>query len=109
MVTMSSHSTTVNVPNVTLTLDQLLAAIRQLDEPSRKEVARVLLATELDAKLAALLSRLAEGAPADDVSDNDINVEISTVRQSRRQSSHAEDRGRYSQPVEAGPTTGSVL
>ncbi len=86
---MSSHSSTVNVPNVTLTLDQLLAAIRQLDEPGRKEVAQVLLATELDAKLAALLARLAEHAPAEDISDDVINAEIATVRQSRRQSSHA--------------------
>lgn len=86
---MSSHSITVNVPNVTLTLDQLLAAIRQLDEPGRKEVAQVLLATEMDANLAALIARLAERAPAEDIRDDVINAEISTVRQNRTQSSHA--------------------
>ena len=71
---MSSQS--VVVPNVTLTLDQLLAAIRQLDEPARVQVAKALLVTEMDAKLSALIARLAEREPADDIDDDVINAEI---------------------------------
>ena len=37
---MSSQSVTVNVPNVTLILDQLLVAVRQLDKTARVQVAR---------------------------------------------------------------------
>jgi hypothetical protein len=78
---MASESLTVTVPNVTLTLEQLLAAIRQLDEPARKEVAQVLLETDSDAKLASLIARLAGREPADDVSDDEINAEIYAIRQ----------------------------
>lgn len=75
-------SKAVTVPNVTLTLDQLLAAIRQLDEPARVQVAHALLQTELDTKLAALIRRLAERRPSV-VSDTVINEEIRAVRQIR--------------------------
>ena len=78
---MSSQS--VVVPNVTLTLDQLLAAVQQLDEPARVQVAKALLATEMDAKLSALIARLAEREPADDIDDDVINAEIYAVRQSK--------------------------
>ena len=84
---MSSRS--VTVPNVTLTLDQLLAAIRQLDAPARQEVAQALVATELDANLAALIRRLAEREPADDITDAVVNAEIAAVRQSRMSGSGA--------------------
>ena len=69
---MSSQS--VIVPNVTLTLDQLLAAIQQLDEPARVQVAKALLATEMDSKLSALIARLAEREPADDIDDAELDA-----------------------------------
>jgi hypothetical protein len=76
---MASRSIVVTA-NVTLTLDQLLEAIQQLDEPTRVEVARALLAADGNAKLAALIGRLAEREPADDISDAAINAEIDAVR-----------------------------
>jgi len=78
--------------NVTLTLDQLLTAIRQLDEPARTQVAQALLETDLDTKFAALIRRLAEREPATGISDEIINAEIRAVRRSRAQGHHVEDR-----------------
>ena len=92
---MASESITVTVPNVTLTLDQLLAAIRQLDGPARQEVARALLATELDAKLSSLIGRLARREPADDVTDDVVDAEGNVVRQARTGASGGEDRRRH--------------
>ncbi len=89
---MAEQTTLVTIPNVTLTLDQLLDAIRHLDEPARIQVAQVLLEAEMDAKLVALISRLAQREPADDISDDTINAEVSAVRQSRAVSRHAPDR-----------------
>ena len=86
---MASEPTTVNLPNVTVTLDQFIDAIRQLDQPARIQVAQALLATEMDSKLAALIERLAKHAPTDDVGDDVINAEVSAVRRARAQSSHA--------------------
>lgn len=74
----------VIVSDVTLTLDQLLAAIRQLDEPARIRVAKTLVATEMDTKLSALIARLAEREPADDIADDVITNEVNIARQSRR-------------------------
>lgn len=77
---MTSPTTiTVTVPNVALTLDQLLGAIRQLDDLARVRVAETLLETEMDAKLTALLQRLTERQPAT-IADADIHAEIRAVR-----------------------------
>lgn len=58
-------------------------AIRQLDEPVRRQIAQVLLETEMDSNLTQLIEQLATRAPADDLSDADINAEIALVRESR--------------------------
>jgi hypothetical protein len=57
-------TSTVTVPNVAITLDQLLGAIRQLDEAVRSRVAETLLETAMDTQLTALLQRLAARPPA---------------------------------------------
>ena len=75
------HSTHIIIPEVKLTIDQLLKAVRQLDDASRIQLARVLMETEMDAKLANLIESLANSAPADDVSDEDIKAEIEAVRE----------------------------
>ena len=67
-----------------LGLDQFLAVIRQLDEPTRVEVARVLAETEMDAELRNLIDQLARASPADNVSDAEIQAEIKAVRQEGR-------------------------
>lgn len=75
-----STSTTVTAPTVELTLDQLVAAVRQLEPEARSEIARVLMETELDGRMAALIESLARKQPADDVSDADIAREVRAVR-----------------------------
>jgi hypothetical protein len=77
---MSSQSNMVTIPNIELSLDQLLAVIRRLDAPARIQVARVLLETKMDAEMANLIDQLARTPPADDVSDADIKREIEVVR-----------------------------
>jgi len=78
---MTSESSVITIANMKLSLDQLLAVIRQLDEPARVEVARALAETKMDAELADLIGQLAETPPAHDVSDADIDAEIRAVRQ----------------------------
>ena len=81
-MTMSSI-TTVTIPQVELTLDQLVAAVRQLEPDARSEIAKVLMETELDARMAELIKSLASRPPADDVSDADIVSEVKAVREQR--------------------------
>jgi hypothetical protein len=81
---MSSSQTVVTIPNVSLTLDQLLVAVRQLDESARVQVAKALLETDLDAKLLALIRRLAERKPPEEISDALINAEIRATRNARK-------------------------
>jgi len=79
-VNMTLQSTVITIPEVKLTVDQLLKVVRQLDDASRIQLTRVLMETEMDAKLANLIERLAKATPADDVSDEDIEAEIKAVR-----------------------------
>ena len=77
---MASQPVLVTIPNVSVSLDQILAAVRQLDISARSQVARALLDTELDAKLDGLIRRLAERRPADEISDAGIREELEDVR-----------------------------
>jgi hypothetical protein len=77
---MTMQSTLITIPEVKLTVDQLFKVVRQLDDASRIQLARVLMETEMDAKLANLIENLAKTAPADDVSDEDIEAQIKAVR-----------------------------
>ena len=79
-VNMTLQSTVITIPEVKLTVDQLLKVVRQLDDASRIQIARVLMETEMDAKLASLIAKLAKTTPADDVSDENIEAEIKAVR-----------------------------
>jgi hypothetical protein len=77
---MSPNSRVVTVPPMEVSLDQFLAVIRQLDEPARVEVARVLAETEMDAQFRNLIEQLARTSPADDISEADIQAEVDAVR-----------------------------
>lgn len=72
---------TVLIPNVELSLEQLIAAIRQLEPDARSRVAQALLADDMDARFAALIARLANKQPVTAISDADIEAEIRAVRQ----------------------------
>jgi DNA-binding transcriptional ArsR family regulator len=78
------QSRVITVPPMELSLDQFLAVIRQLDEPTRVEVARVLAETKMDAELRGLIGQLAQASPADDISDAEIQAEINAVRHEGR-------------------------
>jgi hypothetical protein len=73
----------ITIPEVKLTIDQLFKAVRQLDDSSRSQLARVLMETEMDAKLQKLIQDLAKTAPASDISDDDIESEIKAFRMER--------------------------
>lgn len=76
--------TTVTIPKVELSLDQLVAAVRQLEPKTRLEIARALVETELDTRMAELIHRLASRPATDDFSDADIVAEVNAVREQRR-------------------------
>ncbi len=76
-------SSTVTIPNirVQLTVDQLVAAVRQLDPRDRARVARAVTDAELDVELAQLIDDLYSQPPVTDISDSEIQAEIRAVRQ----------------------------
>jgi hypothetical protein len=76
--------TTVTIPKVELSVDQLVAAVRQLEPRTRLEIAKALVETELDVRMAELIHRLASRPAADDISDADIVAEVNAVREQRR-------------------------
>lgn len=76
--------TTVTIPKVELSVDQLVAAVRQLEPKARLEIAKALVETELDVRMAELIHRLASRPAADDISDADIVAEVNAVRKQRR-------------------------
>jgi hypothetical protein len=53
---------TVTIPNVQLTLEQLIGAVRQLEPEARSKTAQALLDDEMDARFVQLLKRLAKTA-----------------------------------------------
>jgi hypothetical protein len=75
---------TITIPKVELTIDQLVAAIRQLEPAARTEIARALVETEMDARLAELIRSLSNRPSADDITDAEIVAEVNTVRTQRR-------------------------
>jgi len=81
---MALRSSEVIIPNVRLGLEELLAVIQSLDKPSRARVARTLAEVEMDARLKELIEQLAAQAPAEDVTDDDIDREVQAVRNAAR-------------------------
>ncbi len=77
-------TTTVTIPNVKLTLDDLIRAVRQLEPEARAQVAKVLAQDEMDRRLALLIQRLAEKVPPAAISPSDLDAEIRAVRNVRR-------------------------
>ena len=75
------EQSTVTISNVKLTLEQLVAAVGQLDETGRAQLARVLLQADMDAQLKVLMERLARREPVPEVSETTIQEEVAAVRQ----------------------------
>lgn len=78
------RSSEITIPNVRLGLEDLLGVIHSLDEPARARVARALAETEMDARFKDLITQLAARAPAEDVTDADIDREVQAVRNAAR-------------------------
>jgi len=76
--------TTVTIPKVELIVDQLVAAVRQLEPKTRLEIAKALVETELDVRMAELIHRLASRPAVDDISNADIVAEVNAVREQKR-------------------------
>lgn len=81
-----SVAETVTIPNVQLSLEQLVSVIPQLGPEARAELAKALLETELDDRMAELMHRLAHRPAADDISDADIVAEVNAVREPEHRS-----------------------
>jgi hypothetical protein len=81
---LTPHHPQVTIPNVRLDLEELLAVIQNLDEPSRARVAKALAAMEMETRFKDLIEQLAARAPADDVTDADIDREVQAVRDAVR-------------------------
>jgi len=74
---------TVTIPEVEITLDQLVMAVRQLEPAARSQIAKALVETEMDSRMAELIENLANRPAADDVTDDEIRDEIHAVRKRR--------------------------
>ena len=70
----------VTIPNVRLGLEELLVVIQSLDAPSRARVAQALAEAEMDARFKDLIRQIAARAPAEDLTDADIDREVQAVR-----------------------------
>jgi hypothetical protein len=81
---MAVHSPEITISNVRLDLEELLAVIRNLDEPSRACIAQALAEVEMDSRLKSLIEQLATKAPVEDISDADIDREVQAVRDAAR-------------------------
>jgi len=81
---MAHRSPEIVIPNVRLGLEDLLAVIHSLDEPSRTRVAQALAEAEVDARFKELIQQLAARGPAEDITDADIDREVQAVRSAAR-------------------------
>jgi hypothetical protein len=81
---MALRAPEITIPNVRLRLEELLAVIQSLDEPSRARVAQALAEAEIDARFKALIEELAARAPVEDIMDVDIDQEVQVVRRAVR-------------------------
>lgn len=69
---------------MSLDLEELLVVIHGLDEPSRARVAQALAETEMEARFGKLIAELAARAPAENISDAEIDREVQAVRKAAR-------------------------
>ncbi|MGD1899584.1 MAG: hypothetical protein ACFB16_21895 [Phormidesmis sp.] len=66
--------------SVSITLEQLITAIQQLQPSERTQIAQALIKTELQSGLERLIQELYAQPPADHITDADIVAEIKAVR-----------------------------
>ncbi|MBW4514816.1 MAG: hypothetical protein KME11_06275 [Timaviella obliquedivisa GSE-PSE-MK23-08B] len=74
-----------NMISISISLEQLIAAVQQLQPDEQVQVARVLVQAGLRSDLTALIQELYNQSPVDDITDDDIMAEIKAVRQQSQQ------------------------
>jgi phage gp16-like protein len=74
---------TVTIPNVQLTLDELIGVVRTLNPEARSKMAQALITDDMDERFARLIQRLTDKTPVTDISNAEINEEIRAVRRQR--------------------------
>lgn len=83
---MARRSSEITLPNVRLDLDDLLAVIESLDEPSRARIAQTLADSEMEARFKNLIEQLGARVPPEGITDADIDREVQVVRGTARRS-----------------------
>lgn len=78
---MSTSTVTISNIDVQLSVEQLLAAVRQLGPRDRAKIAQALTNVELDNELAHLITELYSQPPVTEISDSEILAEVRAVRQ----------------------------
>ena len=81
---MAVRSPEITIRNVRFDLEELLAVIQSLDEPSRARVAQTLGEVEMDARFKGLIEQLAARVPSEHITDADIDREVQAVRNAAR-------------------------
>lgn len=76
-------TTAISNPDIQLTVEQLIGAIRKLEPDARFKIAQTLLDDEMDERFVQLIKRLENKAPVTDITDEAIDAEVRAVR--RRQ------------------------
>ena len=67
--------------SISISVEQLVAAIQQLQPDERAQVASALVQAGLRSDLTALIQELYAKPPVDDITDDDIMAEVNAVRQ----------------------------
>ena len=75
---------TVHIPDVQLSLDELIGVVRSLEPEDRSKIAHALLDEEMDERFTKLIERLAKKSFPTDITDEEINEEIRIVRERNR-------------------------
>ena len=70
--------------SIPITVEQLIEAVKQLQPNEREQLAQALVDSSLSSELSALIQKLYARSPANDVSDDEIMMEIRAVRQQVR-------------------------
>ncbi|MFP4413742.1 hypothetical protein [Coleofasciculus sp.] len=75
----------MNTISIPITLEQLIAAVQQLQPEERAKVAQALIQVDLCSDLTALIQELYAEPPVEDITDDEIMAEVKAVRQTSHQ------------------------
>ncbi|MEQ8960125.1 MAG: hypothetical protein RLP02_19740 [Coleofasciculus sp. C2-GNP5-27] len=71
----------MNTISIPITLEQLIAAVQQLQPEERAKVAQALIQVDLCSDLTALIQELYAEPPVEDITNDEIMAEVKAVRQ----------------------------